>query len=157
MIDHSLKQAAIQTLLMLLLLLCFSCVSSQRLKNSITCPDKVFVQIDKSFSKGVMAAQNDKSITVFFLNSFNDHLRGYVNGELKFDGMVITNNISGKSDENFYYRYDNKQSLPILKIEAEDGRCFDIKVIKGYKIIYVFCDQNKAWTVRFSNRYYVDN
>lgn len=104
-----------------------------------------------------MATQNENSITVFFLNNFDNHLRGYVDGKLKFDGMVVTNNISGKSDKNFYYEYQNKQSLPILKIEAEDGGCFDIKVKKGFKLIYVFRDQNKAWTVRFSNRYYVDN
>lgn len=138
-------------------ILSISCAQQKQLINSLSCQNKISVQYDNSTAKGVMAKGNKKSVIVFFMNDFDDKIKGYINGSQKFSGEVLTNETSGKSDKNFAYDYSNDKTLPILKIEKEDGSCFDIKIKKQYKLIYVFYDSNQEWIVRFSNKYYVDN
>jgi len=137
--------------------LSISCAQQKQLVNSLSCQNKIAVQYDNSKAKGAMATGNKKSVVVFFMNDFNDKIKGFINGKQRFSGEVLTNETSGKSDKNFTYDYSNDKSLPILKIEKEDGGCFDIEVKKRYKLIYIFYDSNQGWIVRFSNKYYVDN
>ncbi|MEG0929131.1 hypothetical protein [Chryseobacterium sp.] len=136
--------------------LSISCAQQKQLVNSLSCQNKITVQYDNSKAKGVMA-KNKELVIVFFMNDFNDKIKGYINGEQKFSGEVLTNEISGKSDKNFAYNYSKDKTLPILKIEKENGSCFDIRIKKQYKLIYVFYDSNQEWIVRFSNKYYIDN
>lgn len=144
-------------ILLELSLISISCAQQKQLVNSFSCQNKITVQYDNSKAKGVMAKGNKKSVTVFFMNDFNDKIKGYINGKQKFSGEVLTNEISGKSDKNFVYNYSNDTTLPILKIEKENGSCFDIRIKKQYKLIYIYYDSNQEWIVRFSNKYYVDN
>ncbi len=144
--------------MILTLVLSLTSGCSNRIRNSLSCTDRVRTQIDNITRKGVMATHNENSITIIFLNSFNGRFKAYVNGALKFDEMVVTNETSGQSNKYFVYRYEKGQERPILKIEGEDGACFDIRVTKGYRLIYVFRDEsNPHWTLRFSDRFYVDN
>lgn len=136
--------------------LSISCAQQKQVVNSLSCQNKITVQYDNSKAKGVMA-KNKELVIVFFMNDFNDKIKGYINGKQKFSGEVLTNEISGKSDKNFAYNYSKDKTLPILKIEKENGSCFDIRIKKQYKLIYVFYDSNQEWIVRFSNKYYVDN
>lgn len=137
-------------------LISISCAQQKQSINSLTCQNKITIQYDNSKAKGVMA-KNKESIIVFFMNDFNDKIKGYINGEQKFSGEVVTNEISGKSDKNFAYNYSKDKILPILKIEKENGSCFDVRIKKQYKLIYVFYDSDQEWIVRFSNKYYIDN
>ncbi|PWN72241.1 hypothetical protein C1631_006480 [Chryseobacterium phosphatilyticum] len=136
--------------------LLISCVQQKQLVNSLSCQNKITVQYDNSKAKGVMA-KNKELVIVFFMNDFNDKIKGYINGKQKFNGEVLTKETSGKSDKNFAYNYSKDKTLPILKIEKENGSCFDIRIKKRYKLVYVFYDSNQEWIVRFSNKYYVDN
>lgn len=137
--------------------LSISCAQQKQLVNSLSCQNKITVQYDNSKAKGVIAKGNKKSVIVFFMNDFNDKIKGFINGKQRFSGEVLTNEISGKSDKNFVYDYNNDKTLPVLKIEKESGSCFDIEIKKQYKLIYVFYDSNQGWIVRFSNKYSVDN
>jgi len=143
--------------LLLPLLLCFGCMQSRKIINSVSCNNKVNIQYDRNSSKRTLSVNESKSFTVFFLNEFHNRVKGYVNGSLKFNEMVETNVTTGKSDKNFIFRYENREPLPILKIEIEEGNCIDIKVQEGYRFVYIFYDSKKEWTVRFSNKYYVEN
>ena len=134
-----------------------SCSQSKKVVSSISCANTFNLQYDKTSSKGVMAKRSQKKVTIFFLNSFHDSIKVYINGVLKFDNVVVTDSVSVKSDKSFTYEYSNNSNIPIIKVENKEGNCFDLKVKKRYKLIYVFYDSSKKWTVRFSNKYYVDN
>ena len=135
----------------------FSCAQSGKVINSVSCSSRVNLQYDKTTVKGVMAKKKSKKITISFLNYFKDSIRAYIDGNLQFSDIVITDNVSGKSNKNFTYHYSNDSHIPILKVETKDGNCFDIQVKGKYKLIYIFYDSSKRWTVRFSNKYYVEN
>ena len=135
----------------------FSCSQPRKVVNSISCSSKIELQYDKTTSKGVMAKRDQKKITVFFLNYFYDSIKVYINGNLKFQDFVLTDTVSGKSDKSFSYDYSDYRTMPIMKVESEDGNCFDIQINEKYKIVYLFFDNFKKWTIRFSNKYYVDN
>jgi hypothetical protein len=135
----------------------FSCSPNRKVVNNISCPGFINLQYDKTTAKGVMAKKDLKKVTIFFLNYFNDSIKLYINGNLKFQDLVVTDSVSGKSEKSFSYDYSNDRTLPIMKVEFEGGNCFDIQIIEKYKIVYLFNDNFKRWTIRFSNRYYVDN
>jgi len=115
------------------------------------------MQYDKTTSKGVMAKRDQKKVTVFFLNYFYDSIKVYINGNIKFKDFVLTDTLSGKSDKSFSYDYSDDGKMPIMKVESQNGSCFEIPINKKYKIVYLFFDDSKKWTIRFSNKYYVDN
>lgn len=135
----------------------FSCSQPRKVVNSISCPNKIKLQYDKTTSKGVMAKRDQKRVTIFFLNYFYDSINIYINGNVKFKDFVVTDTVSGKSDKNFTYDYSNDRKIPIMKVESRNGSCFEIPINEKYKIVYLFFDDSKKWTIRFSNKYYVDN
>ena len=104
-----------------------------------------------------MIKKNQKKIIIIFMNDFNNQIKIYVNGNLKFNAKVITDNVSGKSDKTFIYDYSKDSDVPFIKVESKEGNCFDIKTKKDFKLVYLFYDSTKIWTLRFSNKYYVDN
>ena len=104
-----------------------------------------------------MAKRDQKKITIIFLNYFHDSIKLYINGNLKFHDVVVTDTVSGKSDKSFSYDYSDDRTLPMVKVGTEDGNCFDIQIKEKYKLVYIFFDKVKKWTIRFSNKYYVDN
>lgn len=134
-----------------------SCSQPRKVVNSISCSSKIDLQYDKTTSKGVMTKRDQKKVAVFFLNYFHDSIKVYINGNLKFHDFVVTDTISGKSGKSFSYDYSDDRAMPIIKVETEDGNCFDIQISVKYKIVYLFLDYLKKWTIRFSNKYYVDN
>lgn len=140
-----------------ILLLAFtSCLTQSRMGNTTSCNGKVIVQYDKG-GLNSNAAKIDRSVTVVFMNDFNGKIQGYIDGNLIFDDLVITKGTSGKSNKGFTYDYGKEMKTPVLKIQKDNDRCFDIKLNEKYKFIYVFFDLNKQWIVRFSNKYYLDD
>lgn len=140
-----------------LYILSTSCLQQRKMIRSISCENKITIQYDDNKSKGVMVKNDRKSVTVFFMSDFNDKIEGYINNELKFEGEVVTNGDTGKSDRNFIYDYTSDKEVPVLKIKKGNGSCFDIKLKENYKLVYIFYDLNEGWIVRFSNKYYIEN
>ena len=135
----------------------FSCSQPRKAVNSISCSSKIELQYDRTSSKGVMAKRDQKKVTVFFLNYFYDSIKVYINGNLKFQDFVVTDTVSGKSNKSFSYDYSDDRMMPIMKVESNNGNCFDIQISENYKLVYLFLDDKKNWTIRYSNKYYVDN
>lgn len=138
-------------------ILFISCVHPIKVVKSISCSSNFELQFDKTTSKGQMRKKNQKNITLIFLNYFSDSIKVYFNGKLKFQEFVVTDSISGDSHKRFFYDLRNEKKLPILKVESSNRNCFDIQLNKKYKLAYLFLDDKKNWTIRFSNKYYVDN
>lgn len=140
-----------------LYILSASCLQQKKMIKSISCENKITLQYDDNKSSELMVKNNKKLVTVFFMSDFNDKIEGYINNILKFEGEVVTNGDTGKSDRNFIYDYTSDKEVPILKIKKENGTCFDIRIKENYKLIYIFYELNEGWIVRFSNKYYTDN
>lgn len=135
----------------------FSCSNIKKVVNGTSCSNKLNIQYDNTFSRGVMAKKEKKKITVFFLNYFHDSIKVYFNRDLKFHDFVLTNTTTGKSNKSFSYDYSKVRTVPIMKVESENHNCFEVPIKKNYKIVYLFIDDLKKWTIRYSNRYYVND
>ncbi|MDR2204858.1 MAG: hypothetical protein LBE36_01685 [Flavobacteriaceae bacterium] len=135
-------------------LLLISCTSQNKLSNSLSCDTRITVQYDNAKRKAGMAKTDKKSITVIFVSDFNDHIKSYVNGKEVLNDFVKTND-TGLSNNFFYYNYSQDENPPIIKIQKENSDCFDIKINKKYKLVYIFHDSNLGWIVRFTNKYLV--
>lgn len=137
-----------------------SCRSQDGIVKSISCESNVDVQYEKADAKakkeGLVADKNLEAFTVHFLYDFDEEIKGYVNNELLFDEQVKTNDVTDKTGKYFGYNYAKDESVPILKI-ATEKTCFDIKIDKNYKLIYVYFSKVDGWTVRFSNIYYAEH
>lgn len=123
------------------------------------CEGKVEIQYEKTSRKtkqdGLETDRNMKSVSIEFLNSFNHKIKGYINGELRFDETVVTDGITGMSDKYFGYNYSKDTDLPLVKLSIEDlDKCFEIEVLEKYKLIYVFLSENNEISVRYSNTIY---
>ena len=139
------------------ILLFTSCLGQNGMHNSVSCNKKIIIQYDKRSFRGKLSKNNRTSLTIIFMNFFNGKIKGYINGKLMFDDSVITNENTGKTNKGFVYNYGKERISPVLKIQKDDGNCFEIKMKKKYKFTYIFYDLDKGWIVRFSNKYYVDN
>lgn len=134
-----------------------SCSSKEKIVKNISCEGNISVQYDrlKPKNSGIVSKQNLQAFTVYFLYEFNDVIKGFVNNELKYEKKL---NLSGSSDaleEYFGYNYSKDSETPILKVISETKKtCFDIRIDKRYKVIYVYFSKDGKWTIRFSNAYY---
>ncbi|RXG17137.1 hypothetical protein DSM03_10212 [Leeuwenhoekiella aestuarii] len=137
-----------------------SCRSQDRIIQSITCGTNVNVQYEKADAEarkeGLVADENLKSFVVHFLSDFDGKVKGYVNDEVLFNKYIKTNEVTDKTDEYFGYDYSDDEQVPILKISTGE-QCFDIKIDKDYKLIYVYRTDNQGWIVRFSNIHYAEH
>lgn len=122
------------------------------------CEGKVEIQYEKTSRKtkqdGLEADQNMKSVSIEFLNYFNHKVKGYVNGELQFEEVVVTDDVTGMSQKYFGYNYSKDDNLPTIKVDIDGVDCFKITVLEKYKLIYVFLSENNEITVRYSNSIY---
>lgn len=134
-----------------------SCSLSKKTQNNISCPGTFDLQTQRSNYPVLRTNKKNKTITIYFLYYFNDKIKMFINEELKFDAMVVTNSTSGMSGKGITYNYSKDRNLPILKLEIDNGNCIDFKAIKKYKFIYLWYDSTKIWTVRFSNKFYSEN
>ena len=127
-------------------------------QSNVNCEGKYETQFEKTSSKtkkdGLETNRKMKAVSVEFLNNFNNKVKGYINGELVFDETVITDDASGISGQYFGYNYSNDDSLPTVKVDIEGIGCFEVKVLKKYKLIYVFLNSENKVIFRYSNTIY---
>lgn len=146
-------------LYLLVILIIYGCSSQEKVIKNITCLGEVTLQYDKikRSDKGKPIAKKDlQAFMVYFLYDFNDTIQGYVNNELKYEKFLKLDGSSDIHNDYFGYNYSKDQKTPILKIISKNKKtCFDIKIDKKYKLIYVFIDEKGKWAVRFSNIYYI--
>jgi hypothetical protein len=111
----------------------------------------------KNSDKGKPIAKNElKAFTVYFLNEFNDSIKGFVNNKLYFDKFLKITGSNDNLNNYFGYNYSKDINIPNLKIVSKTkNTCFDIEIDKRYKLVYVFLSKEGKWTVRFSNIYYL--
>jgi len=142
---------------LLISLLLLGCSGRNRLDKNDSCPVRPIIQLEKTDSTDRPTADlNLKSFVVYFLNDFNDSIKGYVNTKLYFNDYVQTNKTSGSSEKYFGYDYSKDTlSATVLKVVGQKS-CFEVEVDRRYKLIYVFKNQDQEWTVRFSNVYYIN-
>ena len=143
--------------IILIIILFFSCNVHRKITKSNSTFSKVEIQYDKSRAKGVMADKNQKRVVVYFMNYFNDTIRVFFNGSLIFRDFVTTDSVSGKSNKFFTYDYSQDLTMPLMKVVSKSGSSFEVQTVKRYKIIYLFFDESQKLTVRFTNRYSVDD
>src|SRR5690606_25091829 len=136
-----------------------SCKPQERVVESISCQENIIIQYDKTTveakKEGRTADKKLEAFTVYFLNDFDDYVKGYVNNKLLFDEKIQTNNITSDTDKYFGYNYSKDIESPILKISINEKECFDVEIDKRYKLIYVFLTKEGKFIVRFSNQYYL--
>lgn len=127
-------------------------------QSNTECDGKKEIQYEKTSREtkqnGLETDRNLKSVSIEFLNNFNHKVRGYVNGELQFEEIVVTNDITGMSQKYFGYNYSKDDNLPKIRVEIEGVDCFEIKILEKYKLIYVFLSKKDEVTVRYSNTIY---
>ncbi|TQI71227.1 hypothetical protein JM79_2154 [Gramella sp. Hel_I_59] len=145
-------------ILLILLFSVSSCKTSDKFLNNISCNGDLTIQWDrKVINENPRADKKSHYFQVIFLSDFNERIKGYVNDKLVFDEYVKIGADSHKIDRTFGYNYQKDFKTPVLKVESiQKGTCFDIKIDKSYKIIYLFIDENGKWIVRFSNEYYLN-
>tara|TARA_R110002096_G_scaffold421590_1_gene627438 strand:+ start:310 stop:771 length:462 start_codon:yes stop_codon:yes gene_type:complete len=145
-------------LIIVVALVTVGCRSQDGVIKSISCESNIDVQYEKadaqSRKEGLVADKNLESFIVYFLYDFDGQMKGYVNNELLFDEYIKTDEVTDKTGKYFGYSYAKDQEIPILKIATDKGNCFDIKIDKDYKLIYVYFSEAEGWTVRFSNIHY---
>lgn len=128
-------------------------------QSSTECNSEVEIQYEKTSRKtkrnGLETDRSMEAVSIQFLNNFNHRIKGYINGELRFEDVVVTDDVTGMSEKYFGYNYSKDINLPIIKISIEGiDKCFEIKVLKKYKLIYIFLSENNEITVRYSNTIY---
>lgn len=137
----------------------WSCNSQEKVMKNISCAGNVTLQYDriKSGDSGKPKANKDlNSFTVYFISTYNDKITADVNGKIIFEKQVIRDSNADDLNDYFIYDYSKEDKTPILKItSALDSSCFDIRIDKKYKLIYIF-KEGKNWTARYSNIYYVN-
>ena len=96
-----------------------------------------------------------KAVSIEFLNNFNHQVKGYINGELLFDELVVTDDVTGLSNKYFGYNYSRDDDLPLINLIIEGiDNCFEIEALRKYKLIYVFLSDKSEVTIRYSNTIY---
>jgi hypothetical protein len=147
-----------KVLILLVLVMNFGCSTKAKIIDSITCKENISLQYDKINSREkqyVIKAKKLNAFIVYFLSEFDDDIQGFVNNELKYEKHLKLDGSSDELKEYFGYNYSKDKTLPILKIVSKTKKtCFDIKIDKKYKIVYVYISKEGKWTVRFSNTYY---
>lgn len=127
-------------------------------KSNTECNRKVETQYEKTSWKtkqnGLETDRNMKSVSIEFLNNFNHKVKGYINGKLEFEEIVVTNDVTGMSQKYFGYNYTKDDNLPKVRVVIEGVDCFEIEVLEKYKLIYVFLSKRNEVTVRYSNTIY---
>jgi hypothetical protein len=128
-------------------------------QSSTECDGEVEIQYEKTSRKtkrdGLETDRKMKSVSIEFLNNFNHKIKGYINGELQFEDVVVTDDVTRMSEKYFGYNYSKDVDLPVIKVSIEGlDKCFEIKVLEKYKLIYVFLSENNEITVRYSNTIY---
>ncbi len=112
------------------------------------CSGEVEIQYEKTSREikqdGLKTDRKMKSVSIEFLNHFDHKVIGYVNGELMFEDTVITDDVTGMSEQYFGYNYSNDDSLPSIKVNIEGVDCFELEVLKKYKLIYVFLTETNT-------------
>lgn len=136
------------------------CKTENLIIDSISCSEKIILQYDK-IKKGdkrkPIAKKELNTFTVYFVNTFNDSVKGYVNNELLYDKFIKTEDSSDNLKNYFGYNYSNDSKTPVLKIVSKNkNQCFDLEINKKYKLIYIFTTTDGKWIVRFSNIYYIN-
>lgn len=154
----------VQKIIMLLTIisLILSCSIQERVIQSITCKEPIVVQYESTSAQakkeGLEADKKRNSFVVYFLNNFNHQVKGYVNDELLFNKKISTDNNTADTGEYFGYDYSKDKTTPVLKVSIpSEDKCFDIKIDKKYKLIYVFLTREGNFIVRFSNQHYIHN
>ena len=147
-------------LILVVVVTTISCRSQDGIVKSISCESKVDVQYEKADAQakkeGLVADKNLEAFTVHFLYDFDGEIEAYVNDNLLFSENIKTNEVTDKTGKYFGYNYAKDTETPVLKI-AMDKTCFDIKIDKDYKLIYVYFSKTEGWTVRFSNIHYAEH
>ncbi len=156
------KNIYLNTLLIIVLLSLVGCKSQEKVIKSISCKDDVTVQYERTNAEakreGLVADEKQESFVVYFLHDFDDRVKGFVNDELLFDDKILTNEVTSDTEKYFGYSYAKDKETPVLRISIDEkDKCFDIKIDKKYKLIYVFLTENNKWIVRFSNTHYIHN
>jgi hypothetical protein len=148
-----------KTFCIFLFIVILGCASKERTIKNISCLGEVTLQYDKikNSDKGKPIAKNElKAFTVYFLNEFNDSIKGFVNNKLYFDKFLKITGSNDNLNNYFGYNYSKDINIPNLKIVSKTkNTCFDIEIDKRYKLVYVFLSKEGKWTVRFSNIYYL--
>lgn len=128
---------------------------------SLSCDEDITIQYDKVSSEdqrnGIVADRFQKSVVVYFENTFYDSIKAYLNGEIIFDAFVKTDKSKASTDTLFGFRYSDKGKTDVLKIVSKKKGCIDFNINRDYKLIYLFFTEEKGWIVRFSNIYYLHN
>ncbi|UGU17927.1 hypothetical protein LS482_08605 [Sinomicrobium kalidii] len=138
-----------------------SCRSQDGIVKSLSCEGNVDVQYEKADAQarkeGLVADKNLESFIVHFLYDFDGQVKGYVNNKLLFNEYIKTNEATDKTGKYFGYSYAKDQETPILKVVTDKGNCFDIRINRDYKLVYVYFSETERWTVRFSNIHYAEH
>lgn len=140
-----------------ILFILISCSPQQKIIKSISCETNITLQYDKPIKSQKISSTDLKreGFTVVFLHSFNDSIKAFVNNKIYYDKYLKTVNNSDSHNEHFGYSYKKDTIIPILKVESVTKKsCFDLKIEKKYKKIYIFLSDEGKWIVRFSNNYY---
>jgi hypothetical protein len=137
-----------------------SCRSQDGIVKSISCESNVDVQYEKADAQakkeGLVADKNLEAFTVHFLYNFDGEIKAYVNDKLLFNEYIKTNEVTDKTGKYFGHNYAKDNETPVLKV-VMDETCFDIKIDKDYKLIYVYFSKAEGWTVRVSNIHYAEH
>jgi hypothetical protein len=145
------------SIIITLTLILLGCKAKEKVVESIACKNSYTIQYDnKRDNYYPLAPKNMKSTTVYFIDEYDDDIKGFINEEQVFNQHV---KMSGNEDGlsyNFICKISDKEALPTIKIESTtQNTCFDFKVDKKYKLVYVYLSRNGKWTIRFSNRYMI--
>ena len=147
-------------LILVFAIISVSCRSQDGIVKSISCTSDVDIQYEKADAQakkeGLVANKNLEAFTVHFLYNFDGEIKAYVNDKILFNEQIKTNDVTDKTGKYFGYNYSKDEKTPILKIEM-DEKCFDIKIDKDYKLVYVYYSKADGWTIRFSNIHYAEH
>ncbi|KGO85745.1 hypothetical protein [Flavobacterium suncheonense] len=151
-------------ILSLIILSFYGCKPKEKLKKNISCEGNVKLQYewldwDKEDKHHVVANRFFKGqFTVYFVGGFKDSLKFYVNNDFRADLEVDRKENDEVGNYGFSFGRRTGEPIPTLKIESVNRKtCFDIKLKRKYPIMYVWLNEKREWTIRFSNFNHSDN
>lgn len=137
----------------LLIALCLGGCNSAKtyFTQSLTCGASLEVQYETDKKHGYYKSFKHNDITFIFLSDFEkDDIEVFANDKLFFSKENIvqkTNDLSAYVN----YDYSNLNTMPTIKITSKQKEsCCDFVLQKGYRIAYIFYNQEK-WIIRYSN------
>lgn len=129
------------------------CANQQRVIDSLTCPGKIIVERE-NYSQGkprIKVDDKQNHFAVFFLDGFKDTIQGYVDNKLVFEKFVDSH-AGGYYTSDFSYDYKGDEEPLVLKmVSTTRNSCFDVKIDKKYKLVYVYLLEGDQWTIWFTN------